>query len=143
MKYSARSRAASKGARATRCRGYATRAIAWRSGAKLVNMEFPNLHAGVKYLERAGKATFIGVITGPDGKPQTAFLDGRAGFRIDELEEEKRGPYAGCLGYFSYNGDMDMCITIRTLFSDSRRFFLQAGAGIVKDSVPEKEHQEC
>ena len=51
-----------------------TQAIAYRSGAKLVNMEFPNLHAGVKYLERAGKATFIGVITGPDGKPLGPFI---------------------------------------------------------------------
>jgi succinate dehydrogenase/fumarate reductase flavoprotein subunit len=51
-----------------------TQAIAWRSGAKLVNMEFPNLHAGVKYLERAGKGTFIGVITGPDGKPLGPFI---------------------------------------------------------------------
>ncbi|MCC6474559.1 MAG: FAD-binding protein [Burkholderiales bacterium] len=51
-----------------------TQAIAWRSGAKLANMEFPNLHAGVKYLERAGKATFIGVITGPDGKPLGPFI---------------------------------------------------------------------
>jgi succinate dehydrogenase/fumarate reductase flavoprotein subunit len=51
-----------------------TQAIAYRSGARLVNMEFPNLHAGVKYLERAGKATFIGVITGPDGKPLGPFI---------------------------------------------------------------------
>ena len=61
---------------------------------------------------------------------------------INELEPEKRGPYAGSLGYFSFNGDMDMCITIRTLFSDGKKIYLQAGAGIVKDSVPEKEYQE-
>ncbi len=51
-----------------------TQASAWRGGAKLVNMEFPNLHAGIKYMERAGKATFIGVITGPDGKPLGPFI---------------------------------------------------------------------
>ncbi len=61
---------------------------------------------------------------------------------INELETEKRGPYAGSLGYFSFNGDMDMCITIRTLFSDGKKIYLQAGAGIVKDSVPQKEYQE-
>ncbi len=51
-----------------------TQASAYRAGAKLVNMEFPNLHAGIKYLERAGKATFIGVVTGPDGKPLGPFI---------------------------------------------------------------------
>lgn len=51
-----------------------TQASAYRAGARLVNMEFPNLHAGVKYVERAGKATFIGVITGPDGKPLGPFI---------------------------------------------------------------------
>lgn len=61
---------------------------------------------------------------------------------IDELEPEKRGPYAGCLGYFSFNHDMDMCITIRTLVLHGRKIYLQAGAGIVKDSSPEKEYQE-
>lgn len=61
---------------------------------------------------------------------------------INELEREERGPYAGCLGYFGFNQDMDMCITIRTLFSDGKKLFLQAGAGIVKDSNPEKEYEE-
>lgn len=61
---------------------------------------------------------------------------------IDELEPERRGPYAGCLGYFSFNRDMDMCITIRTLVLDGKKIYLQAGAGIVKDSSPAKEFQE-
>ncbi len=61
---------------------------------------------------------------------------------IDELEPEKRGPYAGCLGYFSFNQDMDMCITIRTLALNEKHIYLQAGAGIVKDSSPEKEYEE-
>lgn len=61
---------------------------------------------------------------------------------IDELEPERRGPYAGCLGYFSFNQDMDMCITIRTLVLDGKKIYLQAGAGIVKDSSPAKEFQE-
>lgn len=61
---------------------------------------------------------------------------------IDELEMEKRGPYAGCLGYFSFTGDMDMCITIRTLVCDKNTIYAQAGAGIVQDSKPEKEYEE-
>jgi len=62
---------------------------------------------------------------------------------IDELEPFRRGPYAGALGYFSYAGDMDMAITIRTLLFKGGKAYLQAGAGIVADSVPEKEHKEC
>ncbi len=62
---------------------------------------------------------------------------------IDELEESERGPYGGSLGYMSYNGDMDMCITIRTLLTYKGRSSVQAGAGIVFDSDPAKEYQEC
>ena len=58
---------------------------------------------------------------------------------IDELETSARGPYAGAVGYFSYNGNADFAITIRTLFADENKGYLQAGAGIVADSVPEKE----
>jgi anthranilate synthase component 1 len=58
---------------------------------------------------------------------------------IDELEPVRRGPYAGCVGYFSYNGNADFAITIRTLFADKNQANIQAGGGIVADSVPEKE----
>ncbi|MGD0405382.1 MAG: anthranilate synthase component I [Candidatus Bathyarchaeia archaeon] len=58
---------------------------------------------------------------------------------IDELEPARRGPYAGAVGYFSYNGNADFAITIRTLFADKDEAFIQAGAGIVADSVPERE----
>ena len=61
---------------------------------------------------------------------------------IDDLENEKRGPYAGSLGYFSLNGDMDMCITIRTIVIYRKQAYVQAGAGIVNDSVPHKEFRE-
>ena len=61
---------------------------------------------------------------------------------INELEPEARGPYGGCLGYFGFDGDMDMCITIRTLMLHGNRTFLQAGAGIVKDSDPGREYEE-
>ena len=58
---------------------------------------------------------------------------------IEELEPCRRGPYAGAVGYFSYNGNADFAITIRTLFADKYQVYLQAGAGIVADSVPERE----
>lgn len=61
---------------------------------------------------------------------------------IDRLEREKRGPYAGSFGYFGLNGDMDMCITIRTIVVCNGQATVQAGAGIVNDSIPEKEYQE-
>jgi anthranilate synthase component 1 len=58
---------------------------------------------------------------------------------IDELEPCRRGPYAGAVGYFSYNGNADFAITIRTLVTDGNRGFIQAGAGIVADSQPARE----
>ena len=58
---------------------------------------------------------------------------------IEELEPTRRGPYAGAVGYFSYNGNADFAITIRTLFADKNKAYVQAGAGIVADSVPERE----
>jgi anthranilate synthase component 1 len=58
---------------------------------------------------------------------------------IEELEPARRGPYAGAVGYFSYNGNADFAITIRTLFADRNQAHIQAGAGIVADSVPERE----
>ncbi|MGB5173370.1 MAG: anthranilate synthase component I [Thermoanaerobaculia bacterium] len=61
---------------------------------------------------------------------------------IDELEPESRGPYAGAVGYFSYSGDMDTCITIRTLVVGSDEVSFTAGAGIVADSDPEAEVRE-
>ncbi len=62
---------------------------------------------------------------------------------IDELEMEKRGVYAGCVGYFTADGDMDTCIVLRTSIVKDGKMYVQAGAGIVADFVPEKEHAEC
>jgi len=62
---------------------------------------------------------------------------------IDELEVEKRGLYAGCVGYFSASGAMDTCIVLRTALIKDGTMYVQAGAGIVADSVPEKEYEEC
>jgi anthranilate synthase component 1 len=61
---------------------------------------------------------------------------------IEELEPVRRGPYAGSVGYFSYSGNMDTCITIRTLIIKDGNVYVQAGAGIVADSVPESEYME-
>ncbi len=61
---------------------------------------------------------------------------------IAELEKSKRGPYAGAVGYFNYNGNFDSCITIRTVILDKGKAYVQAGAGIVADSVPLSEYEE-
>jgi len=62
---------------------------------------------------------------------------------INELEADKRGVYAGCVGYFSASGDMDTCIVLRTALVKDGVLYAQAGAGIVADSVPASEHREC
>jgi anthranilate synthase component 1 len=62
---------------------------------------------------------------------------------IDELEKEKRGLYAGCVGYFSASDAMDTCIVLRTALIKDGKMYVQAGAGIVADSDPASEQQEC
>jgi len=61
---------------------------------------------------------------------------------IEELEPMRRGPYAGAVGYLSYSGNMDTCITIRTLVIKDNKVYVQAGAGIVADSIPDREYTE-
>ena len=61
---------------------------------------------------------------------------------IAELEQTARGPYAGCVGYFSFNGNLDTCITIRTALVKDGKAYVQAGGGWVNDSTPEAEFQE-
>ncbi len=61
---------------------------------------------------------------------------------IQELEQQPRSIYAGVVGYFSYNGSMDTCITLRTLVKHGDRIYVQAGGGVVADSDPEREYQE-
>lgn len=61
---------------------------------------------------------------------------------ISELEPERRGLYAGAIGYFGFGGDLDTCIVIRTIVMRGKKVFINAGAGIVADSEPEKEYQE-
>jgi anthranilate synthase component I len=81
------------------------------------------------------KATFpAGTLT---GAPKIRAME-----IIEDLEPERRGPYGGCVGYFSYTGAMDMAITIRTVMMKGSQTYFQAGAGIVADSVPEREYEE-
>ena len=61
---------------------------------------------------------------------------------IDELEPHRRGPYAGAVGYVDFSGNMDTCIALRTLVVQGNKAYIQAGAGIVADSVPSAEFQE-
>jgi len=61
---------------------------------------------------------------------------------IAEMEQTTRGPYAGCVGYFSFNGNLDTCITIRTALLKDGKAYVQAGGGWVNDSTPENEFQE-
>jgi anthranilate synthase component 1 len=61
---------------------------------------------------------------------------------ISELEQTARGPYGGCVGYFSFNGNLDCCITIRTAVLKNGKAYVQAGGGWVNDSTPEGEYQE-
>jgi anthranilate synthase component 1 len=91
---------------------------------------------------------------GPDHDALSALLAGlpagtvsgapkvRAMQIIDELEPEKRGVYGGGVGYFSANGDMDMCIALRTAVLKDQKLHIQAGGGVVYDSDPEAEFQE-
>ncbi len=81
------------------------------------------------------RATFpMGTVT---GAPKIRAME-----IIDELETVRRGPYAGGCGYISFSGDMDTCILIRTMVIKDGVAYLQAGAGIVYDSVPEREYEE-
>lgn len=61
---------------------------------------------------------------------------------IDELEDKKRGLYGGTVGYLAFDGNIDTCIAIRTVLFKDGKGYVQAGAGIVADSEPEKEYEE-
>ena len=61
---------------------------------------------------------------------------------IDELENQNRGVYAGGVGYFGASNEMDICIALRTAVIKNNNIYIQAGAGVVFDSIPEKEYEE-
>ncbi|MCL2318631.1 MAG: chorismate-binding protein, partial [Treponema sp.] len=62
---------------------------------------------------------------------------------INDLEQNKRGIYGGAIGYLDFTGNMDTCIAIRIAYKKNGRVFIRSGAGIVADSDPESEYQEC
>jgi anthranilate synthase component 1 len=61
---------------------------------------------------------------------------------IDELEPHRRGPYGGAVGYVDFSGNMDTCIALRTMVLKGQTAYVQAGAGIVADSIPANEREE-
>ena len=67
----------------------------------------------------------------------------RAAQIINDLEQNKRGIYGGAIGYISLTGNLDLCIAIRIAYKKKGKVFVRSGAGIVADSQPEKEYQEC
>ena len=101
-----------------------------------------HLVSGVTARLRPGKTAFdvlratfpAGTVT---GAPKVRAME-----IIAELERSDRGTYAGAVGYFSFSGNLDTCITIRTILMKGRRAYIQAGAGIVADSQPAREYQE-
>ena len=62
---------------------------------------------------------------------------------INDLENNKRGIYGGAIGFIDFTGNLDSCIAIRIAYKKNNKVFIRSGAGIVADSVPEKEYQEC
>ena len=99
------------------------------------------------YKEKIGKgkaeSTYRGLVA--DYKSLLLFMKTKKNIEdiaIDELEKTKRSTYGGAIGYISFNGNFDSCITIRTgVFKDGKAY-IQAGGGIVYDSIPENEYQE-
>ena len=84
---------------------------------------------------------FFGLPGGPAGYSR-AMSEGSRPARDDELEPDRRGIYAGAVGYFAANGSMDTCIALRTAVIKDGTLYVQAGGGVVADSVPENEFQE-
>ncbi|MDP2743779.1 MAG: anthranilate synthase component I [Dehalococcoidia bacterium] len=91
---------------------------------------------------RAGEDAFSLLRAGFPAGTVTGAPKIRAMEIINELEQLKRGPYAGAVGHFSFNGNMDTCITIRTIIKVGNTVYYQGGAGIVADSVPQREYEE-
>ena len=86
--------------------------------------------------QRVMRATFpAGTVS---GSPKVRALQ-----IINACEKNKRGVYGGAVGYFGFDGNTDSCITLRTIVLKDGRAYVQAGAGVVADSIPENEHQEC
>jgi anthranilate synthase component I len=99
--------------------------------------------SSVKGTLRDGKDGFDAVLSFFPAGTLTGAPKIRAMEIIDELEPTRRGIYGGAIGYIDYQGNIDSCIAIRTIVIKDGKAYIQAGAGIVADSVPEREYQEC
>ena len=110
-------------------------------------MQLPN--ADRVLVQREKIANYLLNAAHPDNNGKAEFFEG-FGFREDDWETlakalrlaAARGPYGGCVGYFSFSGNLDCCITIRTALIKDGRAYVQAGGGWVNDSTPEGEYQE-
>lgn len=100
----------------------------------IVSMVSGELKRGLTCFDALSSCLPVGTVS---GAPKIRAME-----IIDELEEVRRGIYAGAAGYFSYNGNMDTCIAIRTIVFKDEYAYVQAGAGIVYDSVPSLEYKE-
>ena len=89
-----------------------------------------------------GKSTFDALRSGLPAGTVSGAPKIRAMEIIDEMEPQKRGPYAGAVGYIDFSGNMDMCIALRTLVLQDGKCYAQAGCGVVYDSVPADEYEE-
>jgi len=92
------------------------------------------LKAGLTALDALVACLPVGTVS---GAPKVRAME-----IIDELEKTRRGPYAGAVGYVDFSGNMDTCIALRTMVIQGNKIYVQAGAGLVADSVPEREYEE-
>ncbi|MBN2582680.1 MAG: anthranilate synthase component I [Planctomycetes bacterium] len=92
------------------------------------------LKAGMTALDALVACLPVGTVS---GAPKVRAME-----IIDELEKTRRGPYAGAVGYVDFSGNMDTCIALRTMVIQGNKVYVQAGAGLVADSVPEREYEE-
>jgi anthranilate synthase component 1 len=90
----------------------------------------------------AGKTAFDALRAGLPAGTVSGAPKVRAMEIIDEVEPQKRGPYAGAVGYIDFTGNMDTCIALRTLVLQGKTAYVQAGGGVVYDSVPSEEYEE-
>jgi anthranilate synthase component 1 len=100
----------------------------------IVSVVWGKLSEGLKATDALKAAFPAGTVS---GAPKIRAME-----IIDELEPTKRGPYAGAIGYLSFNGDLDTCICIRTILIKNGQAYVQAGGGVVADSVPASEYEE-
>jgi anthranilate synthase component 1 len=101
-----------------------------------------HITSNVNGMLRAGQSALQALWAGLPAGTVSGAPKVRAMEIIDEVEPNRRGPYAGAVGYIDFTGNMDTCIALRTLVFQGQTVFMQAGAGVVADSVPELEYME-